>query len=91
MRLDPRYVAFSVVGKIMQEGLKKHQRDVWREEPTSMHIQKASRHLLRTLLLLQHPDYNKDDETALQHLKNALCRASMAVTNLMEKDSPTES
>lgn len=79
---DARLTAFLAVDEKMDEGLKKHVGEAWRDEPISMHLQKAARHLLSALLLLDHPEYTKDAESISDHIKQGLTRAAMALDNL---------
>lgn len=73
-------LAHDTVLKILQKGLAQgHSDSAWKDEPATMHIQKAARHAITASLLLEHPDYTKDAETALEHAENALCRLAMAV------------
>lgn len=62
------------IRKCMEDGLKKHPRDSWLQEPISNHIGKAGRHLL-THRLIEEGNQKDDGES---HLMNAMCRAAMA-------------
>jgi hypothetical protein len=82
--LDPRKVAFDTVEEMLKEGAKKHDPLAWRKEPTAMHLMKSARHAQTAVLLLDHPEYTKDAESAIIHAKQDLCRAAMALTQLLE-------
>jgi len=80
-----RRVAHDTVDRILQKGLAQgHGLDSWKTEPVTMHLQKAARHALTAEMLVAHPEYNKDKETALEHAQNSLCRIAMCVAILQE-------
>lgn len=81
--LDPRQVAYDLVDRVLKKGIAQgHNPDAWKTEPTTMHLQKAARHAITACLLLDHPEYTKDDETALEHAENCLTRCAMALVVL---------
>lgn len=75
-----------IIDRVLQKGIDQgHSPDAWKTEPVSMHLLKASRHALTAALLLDHPDYTKDRETAREHAENALTRMWMALEILEAK------
>jgi len=72
---EPWEEAFLTVREVMAEGLKKHAQDSWRFEPEDNHLDKSARHIL-TAKLIRDENSPPDGEN---HLRNALCRLSMAV------------
>jgi hypothetical protein len=84
--IDPRDIAWRSVDDMLNAGAKKHRKHAWKEEPLSMHIQKGARHAITAELLTENPDYCKDPETSEQHLEQAICRLTMALTILRQKE-----
>lgn len=83
--MNPEALAYLTVQEMQEKGLAKgHQQDAWKTEPKAMHLQKAARHCLSALLLLEHPEYCKDAETALEHMQQALCRVDFALYQELE-------
>lgn len=81
--MNPRISAYVTVDETMDEGLAQgHPQDGWKTEPIAMHLLKASRHGQTCALLLEHPEYCKDRETALEHAKRMLTRAAFVVSIL---------
>lgn len=80
--MTPEQLAADVVRRMIEEGLKKHGVESWRTEPVTMHAGKAARHAQTACLLLDHPEYTQDAETAEEHLERAICRAVMALWRL---------
>jgi hypothetical protein len=83
--IDPRDIAWRAVDAMITAGAKKHRKEAWKNEPATMHSQKASRHAQTASLLLDHPDFCSDPETAEQHLEQTITRATMALTILRQK------
>lgn len=82
--IDPRQVAWEAVDRVLKKGLAQgHKEHSWRDEPTTMHLSKGSRHGNTAMLLIDHPDFIKDKETAAEHAENMAVRAVMALTQLM--------
>ena len=75
-KTDPRDAAWMAVNEMIEEGLKKHEAEGWRQEDRRMHALKALRHLATYLLILD-SHVPPDGEN---HLKNAICRTAMALT-----------
>jgi len=70
----PPIVAYKTVREVMQEGLKKHAADSWRNEESFNHVGKSARHLLTAQLISEgHCEPDGED-----HLANGICRAVMA-------------
>lgn len=84
--IDPRDLAWRAVDRMISDGLKKHDGQAWRSQPIGMHLQKGTRHSLTTMLLLEHPEFCKDPEGAVQHLEQAICRLTMALAQLLQKE-----
>jgi hypothetical protein len=84
--IDPRDLAWRAVDAMLKTGAKKHRKDAWQNEPVSMHIQKGARHGITAELLTENPDYCRDPETAVQHLEQAICRYTMALAILRQKE-----
>lgn len=79
----PPALAYLTVLEIMEKGVAKgHANDGWKAEPFAMHVHKAARHGMTCLLLAEHPDYCKDEETAVEHLEQMLTRAAIALAIL---------
>lgn len=73
-------LAARVILETLQKGLAQgHSNEAWKTEPVDMHLQKAAKHAITASLMSGHGDYPNDPENALQHAKNCLCRAAMAV------------
>lgn len=83
---DPILVAAQAVEETIMEGLKKHAGESWRGEPMAMHLTKAARHCMTALLILEHPEYTTDAETARSHIKNAITRSVMALCQDINND-----
>lgn len=84
--MNPPAHAYLTVMEVMERGLAKgHEPDGWKHYALSMHLQKAARHSLTCLLLLEHPEHCQDVETALEHAAQALTRMAMAVHLLKER------
>lgn len=81
--LDPRQVAYDAVDEMMKIGLKKHQEHGWRIEPQNNHIGKGIRHGI-THQLIKEGNQPLDGE---MHLKNAICRFTMALVQEIENDN----
>ena len=78
---DPRQVAWDAVDRVLKKGLAQgHGSESWRSEPVTMHLLKSSRHGNTATLLLDHPDFINDKETAAEHIENMAVRAIMALT-----------
>lgn len=77
--MTPEELAADVVRRMIEEGLKKHGQESWRTEPVTMHLAKAARHAQTACLLLDHPEYTQDAETAIEHAERAICRAVMGL------------
>lgn len=87
---DPADVAADVVREIMSTGLKQgHQQDAWRVEPQDNHLDKALRHALTFRLMRdgnsKEPDAEGEDRIA--HLKRALCRMALVLTQEVDRKS----
>jgi hypothetical protein len=82
---DPRLIAYLAVAEKIAEGAKKHDPSAWRHQPPTMHLSKAARHLMTAILLIDHPDYTKDAESAADHIKQAITRATMSLEILEGK------
>ena len=82
MKSDPRQVAANSVDEIIAEGLKKHLAEGWRTENIRMHCLKAQRHLSTFMLMLD--KYQRQDGE--DHLKLALTRTAMALTQLVDAE-----
>jgi hypothetical protein len=81
---DPRQVAWDAVDRVLKKGLAQgYTAENWRTEPAAMHLLKAARHGNTAVLLLDHPDYIKDKETAAEHTENMAVRAILALTILL--------
>jgi hypothetical protein len=81
---DPRQVAWDAVDRVLKKGIAQgHASESWRSEPVTMHLSKGSRHGNTAMLLLDHPDFIKDKETAAEHTENMAVRAIMALTILL--------
>lgn len=79
--MNPQGLAYLTIQKMQEKGLAKgHIEDAWKTEPKTMHIQKAARHCMTALLVMEHPDFCKDPETYREHLEQALCRVAFALT-----------
>lgn len=86
--MTPAATAYLTVMEIMERGiLQGHVPDGWKNYPVAMHIQKAARHDLTCLLLLEHPEHCTDIETALDHAERALTRNAMVVHLLRERSN----
>ena len=84
---DLALTAFLTCKETLEKGLRHgHKEESWRDEPTGMHLLKSSRHANTAQQLMDHPDFCKDKETALDHAKQAMVRAAMAVVQLMAED-----
>lgn len=82
----PPATAYLTTMEVMERGLAKgHEPDGWKDYPLSMHLQKAARHSLTCLLLLEHPEHCKDPESALEHAEQALTRLAMVVHRMREE------
>ena len=79
MQRDPRFVAMEAITEMIEEGAKTHAGESWRDEDVRMHTLKAIRHLTTFLLILD-GHYPPDGEN---HLRNALCRTAMSLTNYL--------
>ncbi len=80
---DPRTIAWHAVDEMIMEGLKKHDPDAWRTEPQDNHLDKAVRHIM-TYKLIRDGNQKPDGE---MHLRNALCRLAMALTQTIDESS----
>lgn len=78
--IDPREAAWKAVDDMMSEGLKKHVADKWRVEPQDNHLDKAVRHIMTYKLIR---DGNQKPDGEPNHLRNAVCRAVMALVQDM--------
>lgn len=88
---NPRTICEPIVHEIMAQGeAKGHGRDAWHGEPITMHLMKGTRHGLTAIGMLDHPDFVKDKETALQHIDQAICRFAFARAILTDKGEDHE-
>ena len=83
---DPRRRAWEAVDDMIAEGLKKHRAEGWREEPMDNHLDKAIRHIC-THKLIRDGNAKPDGE---MHLRNALCRLAMALTQVIDAEAPND-
>ena len=84
--VTPEELAADTVRRMIIEGLKKHGEETWRDEPITMHLGKAARHAQTASLLIDHPDYTQDAESALDHAERAVCRAVMALWVIKQRE-----
>ena len=77
---DPRQIAYDTVDELLKIGLAQgHQAEKWRDEPQDNHLDKCIRHIM-TFKLMRDGNQKPDGEN---HLRNAICRLSLALTQEM--------
>jgi len=81
MNTDPALLAHRTIAEVIQTGLQKHKKEVWRTEPINNHLDKAARHILTYKLILE----GNSPPDGENHLKNALTRLAMALTQEVDR------
>ena len=76
MENDPSLVACTTVFDVIQDGLKKHEPEGWRNESASFHLHKAARHAL-TAAMIEDGHIPPDGE---DHAALSLTRTAMALS-----------
>lgn len=83
---NPRTICEPIIHEIMHQGeAKGHGRDAWHDEPVTMHLMKGTRHGLTAIGMLNHPEFVRDKETALQHIDQGIARLAFARAILTDK------
>lgn len=72
-------LAYFVVIETLAHGAKTHDAGAWENEPIGMHLLKSGRHSNTAQQLIEHPDFCRDSEDAETHIRQAICRAVMAL------------
>lgn len=75
--IEAEQLAFDGFIDLIQEGLKKHGKGTWRDEPSNHHSVRAGRHSITATDLNEEEKYQDEDKEA--HLTRALVRAAMAL------------